>query len=94
MFDIVYVAVTVRARMSGYDRSLEEAAQDLGASSFTTFRLVTLPLLMPGVIAGSLLAFALSHRRLRHHRVQRRQHETFPLWVYGAPGSARHRRST
>jgi len=60
MFDIAYVAVTVRARMSGYDIHLEEAGRDLGAGSFTTFRLVTLPLLMPGIVAGCLLAFALS----------------------------------
>ena len=84
MFDIVYVAITVQARMSAYDRSLEEAAQDLGASSFTTFRLVTLPILMPGVIAGSLLAFALSIDDFIITEFNAGSMQTFPLWVYGS----------
>lgn len=84
MFDIVYVAITVRARMSAYDRSLEEAAQDLGASPWTTFRLVTLPILMPGVIAGSLLAFALSIDDFIITEFNAGTMQTFPLWVYGS----------
>jgi spermidine/putrescine transport system permease protein len=84
MFDIVYVAITVQARMSAYDRSLEEAAQDLGAGSFTTFRLVTLPILMPGVIAGSLLAFALSIDDFIITEFNAGSMQTFPLWVYGS----------
>ena len=60
MFCIAYVAVTVRARLAGFDRSLEEASYDLGAGPFTTFRRVTLPMIMPGVLAGALMAFALS----------------------------------
>jgi spermidine/putrescine transport system permease protein len=60
MFCIAFVAVTVRARLAGFDRSLEEAAYDLGAGPFTTFRRVTLPMIMPGVMAGALMAFALS----------------------------------
>jgi spermidine/putrescine transport system permease protein len=84
MFDIVYVAITVRARMSAYDRSLEEAAQDLGAGSFTTFRLVTLPILMPGVIAGALLAFALSIDDFIITEFNAGTMQTFPLWVYGS----------
>ena len=60
MFCIAYVAVTVRARLTGFDRALEEAAYDLGAGPFTTFRRVTLPMIMPGVLAGALMAFALS----------------------------------
>jgi len=59
-FSVGYVTVTVRARLAGMDASLEEAAADLGADPWTTFRLVTLPLIMPGVIAGALLAFTLS----------------------------------
>jgi spermidine/putrescine transport system permease protein len=84
MFDIVYVAITVQARMSAYDRSLEEAAKDLGASAFTTFRLVTLPILMPGVIAGSLLAFALSIDDFIITEFNAGSMQTFPLWVYGS----------
>lgn len=84
MFDIVYVAITVRARMAGYDRSLEEAAQDLGASALTTFRLVTLPILMPGVVAGALLAFALSIDDFIITEFNAGATQTFPLWVYGS----------
>jgi spermidine/putrescine transport system permease protein len=84
MFDIAYVAVTVRARMAGYDVHLEEASRDLGASGFTTFRLVTLPLLMPGIIAGALLAFALSIDDFVITQFNAGQTLTFPLWVYGA----------
>lgn len=84
MFDIVYVAITVRARMSAYDRSLEEAAKDLGASPATTFRLVTLPVLMPGVVAGSMLAFALSIDDFIITEFNAGSMQTFPLWVYGS----------
>lgn len=84
MFDIVYVAITVRARMAAYDRTLEEASQDLGAGSFTTFRLVTLPILMPGVIAGALLAFALSIDDFIVTEFNAGTTLTFPLWVYGS----------
>lgn len=84
MFDIAYVAVTVRARMAGYDIHLEEASRDLGAGAFTTFRLVTLPLLLPGIIAGSLLAFALSIDDFVITQFNAGQTVTFPLWVYGA----------
>jgi spermidine/putrescine transport system permease protein len=84
MFDIAYVAVTVRARMAGYDIHLEEASRDLGAGGVTTFRLVTLPLLMPGIIAGGLLAFALSIDDFVITQFNAGQTQTFPLWVYGA----------
>jgi ABC-type spermidine/putrescine transport system permease subunit II len=60
MFNISYVVVTVRARIAGFNRSLEEAAMDLGAPPFRTFRLVTLPLIMPALAGGWLLAFTLS----------------------------------
>jgi spermidine/putrescine transport system permease protein len=59
-FNISFVAVVVRARLVGFDRSLEEAAQDLGANELQTFWHVTLPLLMPGILGGALLAFTLS----------------------------------
>jgi spermidine/putrescine transport system permease protein len=84
MFCIVYVAITVRARMAAYDPSLEEAARDLGASPFTTFRLVTLPVLMPGVVAGALLAFALSIDDFIITQFNAGTMQTFPLWVYGS----------
>lgn len=59
-FTISFVTIVVRARLSGMDRSIEEAAQDLGASPVQTFLRVTLPLILPGVMAGALLAFTLS----------------------------------
>lgn len=59
-FNISFVAVVVGARMAGLDPNLEAAARDLGASAWTAFRKVTLPLIMPGVVAGALLAFTLS----------------------------------
>jgi spermidine/putrescine transport system permease protein len=59
-FDIPFVYVIVRARLADFDRSLEEAAADLGADEWQTFKRVTLPLLMPGIIGGALMAFTLS----------------------------------
>lgn len=59
-FCIGFVAIVVRARLSGMDESLVEAARDLGATPFEAFRRITLPLIMPGVIAGALMAFTLS----------------------------------
>lgn len=59
-FNISFVAVVVRSRLADMDTNLEEAAADLGANEWTTFRRITLPLLMPGIIAGALLAFTLS----------------------------------
>jgi spermidine/putrescine transport system permease protein len=59
-FNISFVAIVVRARLADMDMDLEEAAADLGADEWTTFRRITLPLLMPGIIAGALLAFTLS----------------------------------
>ncbi|MDX1438230.1 MAG: ABC transporter permease [Anaerolineales bacterium] len=59
-FNISFVAIVVRARLAQLDSSLEEAAQDLYANHLQTFRRVTLPLLMPGILAGALLAFTLS----------------------------------
>ena len=59
-FNISYVAIVVRARLAGMNRTLEEAAQDLGATPWQTFRRVTLPLIWPGIAGGALLAFTLS----------------------------------
>jgi spermidine/putrescine transport system permease protein len=59
-FNVSFVAVVVRARLVDFDRSLEEAAMDLGANELQTFWRVTLPLLMPGILGGALLAFTLS----------------------------------
>jgi spermidine/putrescine transport system permease protein len=84
MFCIPFVAVTVQARVVGLDRSLEEAALDLGATPFVTFRKVTLPLIMPAVFAGALLSFALSIDDFVTTSFNSGQTTTFPLWVYGA----------
>src|SRR5947208_2398465 len=84
MFSIAYVAITVRARLSGFDRSLEEAASDLGANSWTTFRLVTLPLIFPGILAGALMAFALSIDDFVTSNFVSGANPPFPIWVYGA----------
>jgi spermidine/putrescine transport system permease protein len=59
-FNISFVTIVVRARLAGMDHSIEEAAQDLGANPVETFLRVTLPLILPGVMAGALLAFTLS----------------------------------
>jgi spermidine/putrescine transport system permease protein len=83
-FSIAYVVVTVRARMSGFDRSLEEAAQDLGASSWVTFQKITLPLILPGVLAGALMAFALSIDDFVTSNFVSGAAVPFPVWVYGA----------
>ncbi|HZS94716.1 MAG TPA: ABC transporter permease [Chloroflexota bacterium] len=84
MFIMAYVTVTVRARLAGFDRSLEEAAQDLGAPPLITFRKVTLPLIFPGIMAGALLAFALSIDDFVTTYFVAGSVNTFPLWVYGA----------
>jgi spermidine/putrescine transport system permease protein len=60
VFCVSYVAIVVRARLSGFDRSLEEAALDLGARPVQTFFRVTLPLILPGIVSGALLAFTIS----------------------------------
>ena len=59
-FCVGFVAIVVRARLAGMDESLFEAARDLGATPWQTFRLVTLPLILPAVIAGALMSFTLS----------------------------------
>jgi spermidine/putrescine transport system permease protein len=59
-FMIPFVTLVVQARLQGFDKSYEEAAMDLGANEWTTFRRITLPMIMPGVLSGALLAFTLS----------------------------------
>jgi spermidine/putrescine transport system permease protein len=84
MFNISYVVVTVKARLVGFDRHLEEAAMDLGATEWTTFRKVTLPLIMPGILAAGLLAFALSIDDFVITYFNAGATTTFPLFVWGA----------
>lgn len=84
MFNISYVVVTVRARLVGFDRHLEEAAMDLGANQFVTFFRVTLPLIAPGIIAAGLLAFALSIDDFVITYFNAGTTITFPLFVWGA----------
>ena len=83
MFQISFVVVVVRSRLIGFDRSLEEAARDLGADAFTTFRTVTLPLLAPGIIAAAMLAFALSIDDFVISNFNSGTTVTFPLYVFG-----------
>jgi spermidine/putrescine transport system permease protein len=84
MFNISFVVVTVRSRLIGFDRHLEEAAQDLGANGIQTFIRVTLPLIAPGVFAAALLAFALSVDDFVITNFNAGSTVTFPLFVWGA----------
>jgi spermidine/putrescine transport system permease protein len=84
MFSIPFVAITVRARLVGFDSAFEESAADLGASPLWTFLLVTLPLIFPGVMAAALLAFALCLDDYVITSFVAGNTLTFPLWVYGA----------
>ena len=84
MFSIPFVAITVRARAAGLDSSLEAAAMDLGAGPIVTFLKVTLPLLFPGILAGFLLAFALSMDDFVISNFVQGPFTMFPTWVFGA----------
>jgi spermidine/putrescine transport system permease protein len=84
MFCVSYVVVTVKARLVGFDRHLEEAALDLGANEWTTFRKVTLPLIAPAILAGALLSFALSVDDFVITYFNSGAEVTFPLYVWGA----------
>lgn len=82
-FDIPFVYVIVRARLADFDRSLEEAAADLGADEWQTFQRVTLPLLMPGIIGGALMAFTLSlDDYLITVFTKGIREQTMPLYIY------------
>jgi spermidine/putrescine transport system permease protein len=84
MFCISFVVVVVRSRLIGFDRNLEEAAKDLGASPLQTFRLVTLPLIAPGIFGGAMLAFALSIDDFVISNFNSGTTVTFPLYIFGA----------
>jgi spermidine/putrescine transport system permease protein len=83
MFIISFVVVTVKARLIGFDRHLEEAAMDLGANELTTFRKVTLPLLAPAMLAAALLGFALSIDDFVITYLNAGPTQTFPIFVWG-----------
>ena len=83
MFNISYVVVTVKARLAGFDRRLEEAAADLGANPWITFWRVTFPLIFPGIMAAALLAFSLSIDDFVVTNFVSGTTNTFPIWVYG-----------
>jgi spermidine/putrescine transport system permease protein len=87
MFSLSFVAVVVRSRVLALDPSLEEAAFDLGANGLTTFRLVTFPMIFPAVLAGGLLAFALSIDDFVITNFTSGSFQTFPLWIWGATRS-------
>jgi spermidine/putrescine transport system permease protein len=84
MFIISYVVVTVKARLVGFDRHLEEAAMDLGANEWTTFRKVTLPLIAPAILSAALLGFAISIDDFVITYFNAGSETTFPLFVWGA----------
>jgi len=84
MFTVSYVVVTVKARLEGMDRHIEEAAMDLGATEWATFRKVTLPLIAPGVGAAALLASAISIDDYVITSFNAGQTTTFPLFIFGA----------
>jgi spermidine/putrescine transport system permease protein len=84
MFCISFAVVTVKARLIGFDRHLEEAAMDLGANEWTTFRKVTLPLIAPAILAALLLCFAISIDDFVVTYFNAGPRTTFPLFVWGA----------
>ena len=83
MFIVSFIVVTVKARLIGFDRHLEEAAMDLGANEWTTFRKVTLPLLAPAMLAAALLGFALSIDDFVITYFNAGGMQTFPVFVWG-----------
>ncbi|GAB3438795.1 ABC transporter permease [Streptomonospora sediminis] len=84
MFSVSFVAITVRARVLTMDPGIEEAARDLGATPLTTLRLVTLPLLVPAIASGGLIAFALSVDDYIITSFVSGSTQTFPVWIWGA----------
>jgi spermidine/putrescine transport system permease protein len=83
MFIISFVVVTVKARLIGFDRHLEEAAMDLGANELVTFQKVTFPLIAPAMIAAALLGFALSIDDFVITYLNAGSTQTFPIFVWG-----------
>jgi spermidine/putrescine transport system permease protein len=84
LFQLSFVALTVRARIRGFDWTLEQAAADLGATPWRTFRKVTFPLILPGILAAALLAFALSIDDFIITFFNAGSTVTFPLQIFGA----------
>jgi spermidine/putrescine transport system permease protein len=84
MFNISYVVVTVRARLAGFPRHLEEAAMDLFANEWQTFWRVTFPLILPGIVAAALLAFSLSIDDFVVTNFTSGNTQTFPMYIYAA----------
>ena len=84
MFTVSYVVVTVKARLEGMDRHIEDAAMDLGATEWATFRKITLPMIAPGVAAAALLAAAISIDDYVITSFNAGQTQTFPLFIFGA----------
>ena len=84
MFNISYVVVTVRARLAGFPRQLEEAAGDLYANEWETFWRVTFPLILPGIVAAALLAFSLSIDDFVITNFTSGNTQTFPMYIYAA----------
>jgi spermidine/putrescine transport system permease protein len=84
VFNVSFVVVTVKARLAGLDARLEEAAMDLYANEWQTFRRITLPLAAPGIFAGALLAFALSFDDFIVTNFTSGGTVTFPMFVWGA----------
>ena len=83
MFIVSFIVVTVKARLIDFDRHLEEAAMDLGANEWTTFRKITLPLLAPAILAAALLGFALSIDDFVITYFAAGAEQTFPVFVWG-----------
>jgi len=83
MFIVSFIVVTVKARLIGFDRHLEEAALDLGANEVTTFRKITLPLIAPAMLAAALLGFALSIDDFVITYFNAGATQTFPVFVWG-----------
>jgi spermidine/putrescine transport system permease protein len=83
MFIVSFIVVTVKARLIDFDRHLEEAAMDLGANEWTTFRKITLPLLAPAMVAAALLGFALSIDDFVITYFAAGAEQTFPVFVWG-----------
>ncbi len=88
MFSVSYVSLTVKARIRGFDWTLEEAAMDLGAPPLRTVLKVTLPLIAPGIAAAGMLSFALSLDDFIITLFNAGSRVTYPLYVYGARRAA------
>ena len=88
MFSVSYVALTVRARIRGFDWTLEEAAMDLGATPVRVIFKITLPLIAPGIVAAAMLSFALSLDDFIITLFNSGSEVTYPLYVYGARRAA------